>query len=385
MFVEHNISRINYLLKLFKLSKNELLNTISIGRVNPIVESEVFSTEIKLSILKKIDKIFDRGIEYYLNPLTPSISKSASIFFRKDDFKTELNIEAKKIVTQFEELNNYISAISKLSKIKIKRTLPVYSVNDDPELVAKEIRSKLYPEIFKVKQKEFLKSLISKFAENNVLVFEFVKHPAKTAEANINGFFIKPNVIVLKRQQKSFRREIFTLIHELGHYLLNEEEIEEVNVTFNSDSELSKVENWCNKFAYSFLINESNVLIDSIKSVNATNDYYHDLINEISTKTHLSVISLYTRLLYQGKLSKSNYQKIKNDLDEEYKKKLEKEQILKEQKRASGEPSFALPSKPINSPIYVNVLQSALIDGTINEYDFCKRLNIKSEKVSNYL
>jgi radical SAM superfamily enzyme YgiQ (UPF0313 family) len=38
----------------------------------------------------------------------------------------------------------------------------------------------------------------------------------KKEKANIDGIYLSPNVIVLKRQ-KSYRRETFTLIHELGH------------------------------------------------------------------------------------------------------------------------------------------------------------------------
>ncbi|MFX4971243.1 ImmA/IrrE family metallo-endopeptidase, partial [Acinetobacter baumannii] len=66
-----------------------------------------------------------------------------------------------------------------------------------------------------------MKNFISKFAENNILVFEFIETHNKKEKANINGFYLTPNVIVLKRNQKSFSREIFTLAHELGHYLLN--------------------------------------------------------------------------------------------------------------------------------------------------------------------
>lgn len=63
-------------------------------------------------------------------------------------------------------------------------------------------------------------------------------------------------MIVLKRHQISFRREIFTLIHELGHYLLNEEEIEELDYSNLARRDLSAIEKWCNDFSYYFLIGE---------------------------------------------------------------------------------------------------------------------------------
>jgi Zn-dependent peptidase ImmA (M78 family) len=38
----------------------------------------------------------------------------------------------------------------------------------------------------------------------------------KKEKANISVFYLSPNVIVLKRNQKFLKREIFTLAHELG-------------------------------------------------------------------------------------------------------------------------------------------------------------------------
>ena len=42
-------------------------------------------------------------------------------------------------------------------------------------------------------------------------------------------------------------------------------------------------------------------------------------------------------------------------------------------------------AKPINSPLSINTLQSALNDGVINEAEFCKKLNIKPEKMELYI
>ena len=126
--------------------------------------------------------------------------------------------------------------------------------------VAEEIRKQIYPG-FNKDRKAFLKSIITKLADNNVLVFEFVETWNKKEKANINGFYLAPNVIVLKRQ-KSYRRETFTLIHELGHYLLNFEEIDEkIGDDYSAYESLDKIEKWCNDFAYYFLIGEMDNII----------------------------------------------------------------------------------------------------------------------------
>lgn len=385
MTIEHNISRINYLLKLYRLTLNELLEKISEGLKNPITKDDLYSSKIKISHLKKIDKVFNKGLEYYINPKPLTENKEASIFFRKDKFNSDLNIGAKKIVNQFEDLKNSLTAISKLSDVHFERKIPIYSIKDNPRKVAEEIRKLLYPNEFSPVLRDFLKELISKFAENNIMVFEFIETWNKKDTANINGFYLKPNVIVLKRQQKSFRREIFTLIHELGHYLLNEEEIEEVDVKSISQKDLSKIENWCNEFSYFFLVGSFANTIENLKRADSSNDYHFDLIQRISRETNLSTLALYTRLLYSKKISYKGYNNVKKELDELYRKKIEEENRKKELDKLSGIKRGGSVPKPINSPLFVNTLQTALYGGVINEYDFCKKLNIKPEKIEKYI
>ena len=236
---------------------------ISVGLKKPINKDDIMSSDINISHLKRIDSVFNKGLHFYLDPKFPEVSKDASIFFRKSKFGVDLNIGSKKIVNQFEEFKISLSAIAKLAELNLERTIPIFKIKDDPKTVAQQLRNELYPE-FDFDSKIFLKSLIGKFAENNILVFEFVETWNKKDKANIDGFFLNPNVIVLKRIQTSFRREIFTLIHEFGHYLLNEEEVEQIELQDLASSKLSNIEKWCNDFAYYFLVGEYDNLIENI-------------------------------------------------------------------------------------------------------------------------
>lgn len=384
-----NINRLNHLLTLYGVTKGELLKRLNVKRKNLLTETDIFNEEIKLSILKKIDSVFHKGLSYYIDPKEPTQSKEESIFFRKDNFNAKLNLGAKQIVTKFEEEKIAFSTLAKLSDFKIKRNIPVYKITDNPEIVASEIRKTLYAQ-FNIDKKEFLKNFISKFADNNILVFEFVETHNKKEKANINGFYLTPNVIVLKRNQKSFSREIFTLAHELGHYLINEEEIDdnvsEVNIEYNK---LNKIERWCNDFAYFFLVGQYSKSIDNLDSANSSNDYHHEIINEVSKKTHLSTISLYTRLLLSNKISPLNYKKVTDEILTSIKdwEEREKERLERERQKAIDEgrtPQASAP-KPIISPLYLKTLQSALYNNLINEADFCRKLNVKPEKIEKYL
>ena len=91
------------MLSLYKMTADELIVIISSGLKKAIVRKDILSTEIEVSYLKRIDKVFNKGLHFYLDPKSPEVSKDASIFFRKSQFGVELNIGAKKIVNQFEE------------------------------------------------------------------------------------------------------------------------------------------------------------------------------------------------------------------------------------------------------------------------------------------
>lgn len=384
MKIEQNIARLNNLLKMYRVSAEELLMNISEGLKNPITYEDIFSKQIKLSHLKRIDKFFNKGLHYYLDPKTPETSKEASIFFRKQSFNSELNVGAKKVVNRFEEFKISLSAIAKLADLDFRRAFPVYFTSDDPRIISNQIRTQLYPS-FSPDLKEFLKSLISKFAEYNILVFEFVEYWNQKEKANIDGFFLDPNVIVLKRQQTSFRREIFTLIHELAHFLLNVEEIEKIDYQHLANRDLSSIERWCNDFSFYFLAGNLAEKLDQIETAESRNDYHFELIEEISKKTHLSQIALFTRLLYTNKISQANYDKVKNDFDERYREKHKEELKLKEQEKELGIKRRGSAPQPIKSPLLISTIQTAFYEGVLNEYEVCKKLNIKPEKFDEYL
>ncbi len=384
MKVEQNIARLNNLLKMYRVSAEELLMNISEGLKNPITYEEIFSKEIKLSHLKRIDKFFNKGLHYYLDPKAPETSKEASIFFRKQNFNSELNVGAKKVVNRFEEFKISLSAIAKLADLDFRRAFPVYFTSDDPQIISNQIRTQLYPS-FAPDLKEFLMSLISKFAEYNILVFEFVENWNQKEKANIDGFFLDSNVIVLKRQQTSFRREIFTLIHELAHFLLNVEEIEKIDYQYLANRDLSVIERWCNDFSFYFLAGNWAEKLDQIEAAESRNDYHFGLIEEISKKTHLSQIALFTRLLYTNKISQANYDKVKNDFDEKYREKQKEELKLKEKEKELGIKRRGSAPQPIKSPLLISTIQTAFYEGVLNEYEVCKKLNIKPEKFDEYL
>lgn len=375
MKVSHNIDRLNFLIEMYKLSINEFLELISQKLSNALTKEDIFSDEIKVSHLKRIDKVFGKGIHYYLDPSPPIKSKNSSIFFRKNSFGENLNFEAKKAVNHYEKLKLSISATQKIIGLKLKRKLQNYTTKDKPKEVANEVRKLLYPRFTKDK-KTFLKLLIEKLSEYDIYVFEHIEHPNKRQKINIDGFFLKPNFIVVKRT-KYYSREILTLAHELGHYLLSEEDTYTVNFT---NQNLSGIEKWCWNFAHYFLIGNHVNQFELLPKLGAANDYNWSTIKAISANTHISEKSLFTTLLLNDKISPNNYKKVSNEIDAKINA-FEEEQ--KEKRKKEGGKGRA--AKAIHSPLYQSLMRTAYYEGAVSEYDVVVNLNLEPAKFDAFI
>ncbi|EAK3931391.1 ImmA/IrrE family metallo-endopeptidase, partial [Campylobacter jejuni] len=173
------------------------------------------------------------------------------------------------------------------------RKLEKFSINDKPCEVATQMQFLLDKNISD--DKKFLKYFIDNLAKHNILVIEEVQHSNLKFKSNLCGFFMKPNIIVLRKQQ-SRKREIFTLAHEVGHYLLTHEHIDK-NIF---DESVDLEEKWCNEFAFNFLIGSE---IDELNNIAKHDiDINNEMILEISKKNILADLLSFIIMLITKKL-----------------------------------------------------------------------------------
>ena len=385
--VSINKERIKYLLALYRMSEEELLREVSKKLRKVLTWEDVYHDSVPLNVLKRIDRVFNKGLFYYADPITPKQEKHASVFFRKATFGTNLNFGARLRVREFEDLKTRLNTISKLSDIKLERRLPVVSIATEPREFAFEMRKMVLP-LFTNDKRTFLKNFINKLGEQNIFVFEFVDVDSKKNKANVDGFYIHPNAIVLRRMQKSFSREIFTLAHELGHYLLDREEIEQVDVATMSrpDVLVSEEERWCNTFAYFLLLGEDMAKeLDNIPLFDWRNDYGHDLVKQISKETTLSRLAIFTNLLVQKKLSYRHYIDIKSEMEEQWRQKEYEREIKKAEDKAKGIETQGRNPRPIRADIVADIFTLALSSGVIGEQEFCKGMDIKPKEINKFV
>lgn len=209
--------------------------------------------------------------------------------------------------------------------------------------------------------------------EQNILVLENIESFKKKYKSNLCGFFIKPNFIVLKKQNGR-KREIFTLAHELGHYLLNNENIDENTFTQNPNDE----ESWCNQFAFALLLGESLEEIQNINinQINLTNQ----TIQKLSEKKHISRLAIFYHFAHTNKIQWAQYNQLKEDLQKEYEQKKQSNKDDRKNKK------FRLPA-PILSPLQKDIFINAFLEGIVSEYTMRTRFKryIKENNLEGFI
>ena len=388
-----NKNRIKYLLDQYKLSDESFLDLFNDGR-KKIISIEDFRkinnglTGVDINYLKRIEKIFGCGLTWVVVKDNAPDRKRKSVFFRKEKFNTYLDFYSKKVVSGYEDLKFNIEALSKYVDFNLKDKIEKkYTTKDNPSVVAEVINNDF--DILRRKllanktikngndEKTYLVNLIRMLGELNIFVFEHLEAPVRKEKVSFDGFFISPNIIVVKRQQKYLRREIFTLIHEFAHYLLNMEEVDD-----DDDDKIfrieSDVEQWCHSFAFYFLLGNEKKLFNDLNIANNSNNFNKTEIEKIYSKTKLSFKAIYTNLLINNKISKDAYKMIIDDINKAIREGEVRKKMKQDEQKDLGATVFGVP-KPIVSNIFKELVVSNFFEGNINEPELRSFLKISQK------
>ena len=131
---------------------------------------------------------------------------------------------------------------------------------------------------------------------------------------NLRGFSIVDEqlpIIVIKRGSEPSTAKNFTLFHELGHILLNEEGICDIKL-FN---EQQRIEKWCNAFAGEILV-PSNLLLSNHIVRNYSDSHQKEFLLkdlvQIASSFHVGPLVILRRLLEYNLTSKDYYEQKHN-------------------------------------------------------------------------
>jgi len=383
-------------MNLYSLNRDEFIELIHGNRkriiftTNQLKHALIKKTDVELNVIKLIDKTFNKGLTWYISERNLPSSKQSSIFFRKDSFNSELDFESKKKINEFEQKKIELQTLCKFIDYNPKRILNSYRLENNPRDIANNIRylfSEIESKLIKEKhinrprsEMEYLRNSIRVLDSLNIFVFEFIETWNKKNKATFNGYFSKSNFIVLKRQD-SLRREILTLFHELGHYLLNHEEIDYISE--KDFLQQSNIEKWCYSFSFYFLLGSSYAEFKNLDNAAEINNFNKKYIDSLYNKTYLSQSALYTRLRIENKISQKDYDIQIDRLNTYYKmsqlKKKEQARIDREIAKEQGRKIIAI-KKPIISDLFKEIVKINYFEGNINESRLRDYLHISDKK-----
>jgi Zn-dependent peptidase ImmA (M78 family) len=191
-----------------------------------------------------------------------------------------------------------------------------------------------------------------------------------------------PKVIVISKND-AIRGKIFTLIHEYAHILLRESAICNLDSDNSSDAEIARIENWCNRFAASFLFPKEKAIEEFARYNPATDDFLK-FLEYLSKKYKLSSSSLLVRFRFLDKIDYPFYIATKERIESILQANKTKAKEDRETKKAKGlEVSFA-PKKPKEKSIYddrgsnfVSLVLENSNKGYITERDVMDILELK--------
>jgi Zn-dependent peptidase ImmA (M78 family) len=240
------------------------------------------------SDLEKLDSFLKRGLPFFLLNDIPKEDKILK--YRKKSPNLNLSPSTEITLREYNYLREEISYLLTKKEISSKRKTKIYLLNDKPEEISSYFRNKFKfedLEIEKKKPEDVFKFLRDKMEETNLFIFKNYVTSEKLDD-NLRGcVFLESSLppLILINSNDDKNAEIFTLLHEFAHYLLNKEELDTDEV---SDNFLDPIEIWCNDFAYSFLIDSKIEKMENFTKENSQNLIEKNRLTELSKKYKVS-------------------------------------------------------------------------------------------------
>lgn len=343
-----------------------------------IKEWENNDSDIKISDLKKLAKIYKRALSFFFLQKPPEISPIPNDFRTLDSVNLETLSADVRLAIRKAQRNRrfyaYLLEATETEQIK----LPKISFDTDPSQLSTKLRDHLGIKIEDQKEWESeniaLNTWIDAVEQRGVPVFQ-ISLPKK----EIRGFCLRENnlpPVIVINSGDAIRGRIFTLFHEFYHLLLSQTDIDSLTHKKGIEIAHKLIEMKANEFAGSFLIPNQEFLgnINTKRFIETKDDKF--LFNLVKTYK-VSAEVVYRRFVVHGYLSEREYEIKRAELKAKY----EQEEIKKRKRMEESE-------KPYIPDYYRDVLKassyglsqkafSAASEGRISTNDLVTFLDVK--------
>lgn len=259
---------------------------------------------------RKMAKLYKRSEAFFYLPGIPKKIKKREADYRTLFSGSNRASKSYELISFMEEVSQkQSSAIDLLIELEDdpKPSLPLGKVEQDPEVLAEEIRERLNISIQRQlqwkKPYEALRDWINSVESLGVLVFKSSRASIDVQE--MRGYAIWSDilpVIVLNSKDRN-NGKIFTLMHELVHLCLRQNSLFISEFDFNQKNQKS-VEAFCNHVAGSILVPQKALLNNTfIRNLSGADYFPDEELRDIAKHFNVSQTTLLIRLLKLGKIS----------------------------------------------------------------------------------
>lgn len=323
------------------------------------LEGNAFPTFKQAQQLAKI-----LGIPFgYLYLKKPPEEKLPVPDFRTIENQKPVSNSLRNLLLYLEQKQLFLEEFFKSENYEELNFIGKYNIDNDYKQVAKFIRNWL--EIEKLNKKNFLEELIEKLNQNRIFVFrntilENNTHKRLDIEEIRGAVFVnKYAPLIFINENDTKKAQIFTLIHEIVHILINKSEFSDIKI-----ENINKIEVFCNKVTAEVLLPE-----EKLSNLNLITS---ETIKKLSDTYNISQLATLYKLLNTEKISQKQF----NFLYEYLKKEYEKFQDINKRKKAKGGDFYKTIQKRYGKN-FLDIVKYSLLSEKITYKEASDLLNIK--------
>lgn len=352
-------------------------------KVDRLKEWEAGTSQPTIKQAQTLAKAYKRPFALFFLPEIPRDFQPLQDF-RKSGSKS-LTTSSIFIIREIQQKQAWISDVYSENQEEKLDFVGRFSIEDDPQSVAKDILDtlKINPALYKTDNP--IKEWIDAAESNGIFVSRtsFIHSRLKLDSEELQGFAIAdahaPFVFVNSDDWNA--PQLFTLVHELAHIWIAETGISnEVEPDLKQKDKFHPVELFCNEVAANALMPKEIILNFDSASFNNSKDVF-----KVAKQLGVSSFALLVRALNLNIISLPIYQKLKKQADidfAEYLKREAEKKAKQKEKDKQGGPNYFLLQLNRNSRLFTQTVLDAFRGGFIEPTFTSNLLNVQVNKFS---
>ena len=328
---------------------------------------------------QKLAKAYRRPFALFFLPDIPSDFQPLQDFRKKGS--KEFSTSSIFIIREIQQKQAWISDINEENGEDKIPFIGRFTINDNPEIVAKDILNTLGVSPLNYKSNNPILEWINSAESKGIFISRtsFIHSRLKLDSKELQGFaisdFYAPFVFINSDDWNA--PQLFTLIHELAHLWIAETGISnDIEPSIKKTKAYNPIELFCNEVAANALMP-----IDYIKNLESNVFDNSQEVFKSAKNIGVSSFALLVRALNLNIITLNDYKRLKVQADKDYRDFLQREEKKNiKAKEKKGGPNYFLLQVNRNSRLFTQTVLDAFRGGSIEPTQASSLLNVKVNK-----